>query len=112
MVTPVWPSQEQRYRQHAKPLQNCIFKCKYNELQSSRLVCCWVFWFLFFPFGFLVVFFSPTISFVAEDYIPNGVFLSAVLYTVLLFKELAWILTTLQAGNLVGTLLSCLLIYR
>lgn len=69
------------------------------------------FLFFFFPFGFLVVFFSPNISFVAEDYIPNGVFLSAVSYTVLLFKELAWIVTTLQAGNLVGTLLSCLLIY-
>lgn len=64
----------------------------------------------FFLLAFLWVFFPPNISFVAEDYIPSGVILSAVLHTVLLFKELAWILTALQAGNLVGTLLSCLLI--
>lgn len=65
--------------------------------------------FSFFLLAFLW-YFSPNISFVAENYIPNGVILSAVLYTVLLFKELARILTALQAGNLVGTLLSCLLI--
>lgn len=62
---------------------------------------------LFYLFLFL---FPPNISFVAEDYIPTGVILSAVLYTVLLFKELAQILTALQAGNLVGTVLSRLLI--
>lgn len=111
-VTPLWPFPRTEIQAACKAPKNCMFSCNYNELQSSRLVCCWFFWFLFFPFGLLVVFFSPNISFVAEDYIPNGVFLSAVLYTVLLFKELAWILTTLQAGNLVGTLLSCLLIYR
>lgn len=59
---------------------------------------------------FFFFFFFPNISSVAEDYIPNGIILSAVLYTVLLFKELVRILTALQAGNLVGTLLSCLLI--
>lgn len=65
---------------------------------------------IFFPFSFPVFFFPPNISFVAEDYIPNGIILSAALYTVLLFKELARILTALQAGNLGGALLSCLLI--
>jgi len=66
--------------------------------------------FFLFSSGFPVVFFPPNISFVAEDYIPNGVILSAVHYTVLLFKEAAWILTALQAGNLAGPLLSRLLI--
>lgn len=62
-----------------------------------------------FSFGFPVLFFPPNVSFVA-DYIPNGVILSAALYAALLFKELARILTALQAGNLGGPLLSCLLI--
>lgn len=64
----------------------------------------------FFSFQLSCVFFSPNISFVAQDYIPKGIILSAAWYTVLLFKELARILTALQAGNLGGALLSCLLI--
>lgn len=111
-VTPPWPFPRAETQAACKAPQNRIFNCNYNTLQSTRLVCRWFFWFLFLPFGVLVVFFSPNISFVAEDYIPNGVFLSAVLYTALLFKELAWILTTLQAGNLVGAVFCCLLIYH
>lgn len=112
-VTPLWPFPRAEIQAACKTPQNRIFNCNYNTLQSTRLVCRWFYFLvLFLPFGVLVVFFSPNISFVAEDYIPNGVFLSAVLYTALLFKELAWILTTLQAGNLVGALFCCLLIYH
>lgn len=70
--------------------------------------------YFFFLLAFLVFFFffSPCkcLNCSRSSYIPNTVILSAALHTALLFKELPWILTALQAGNPVGPLLSCLLI--
>lgn len=72
-----------------------------------------IFIFFFFWLSLFFFFFFPPckcLNCSRSSYIPNTVILSAALHTALLFKELPWILTALQAGNPVGPLLSCLLI--